>query len=101
MPNKEKSKSKFEQFKSMTLEDFALWLDEHGQFDGSPWIKWWDENYCQDCDPEIVTVVDTGKEMECAWCEIHDKCRFFQEMDHIPESAEIIKMWLETEEALE
>lgn len=79
----------------MTLDSFTDWLDKHGEFDGSPWIKWWEKKYCQACDSELVRDVDTGREMECAWCELHGKCRFFQEMDYVPDNKDIIKMWLD------
>ena len=35
-------KTKFDIFKSMTLEQFAEWFDKYGQFDGSRWMSWFD-----------------------------------------------------------
>ena len=35
-----------DKIKSKSLDEFAEWIDEHGAFDGSPWINWWQENYC-------------------------------------------------------
>lgn len=93
----------FEEFKAMTIEQFAEWLDKYGQFDGSPWMIWFDENYCSKCPSEQGYLPDyTGKHTwnvptEFAWCELHDKCKFFQEMDATPSSKEVVKMWLESE----
>lgn len=88
----------FENIKSKNIDEFAEWLDKYGMFDNSPWMNWWDKNYCKNCEHETARLVDTGREMEFAWCELHDKCKFFQNMDSIPDNKQIIKMWLETEE---
>lgn len=95
--------TRFEKFKSMDIDSFVEWIDRHGQFDNSPWASWWDENYCNKCPSETGYILDTEGEMEwrtpCefAWCELHDKCKFFPEMDEEPNSKEIIKLWLESE----
>ena len=84
--------------KSKTIDELARWLGEYTYTDNSPHIKWFGENYCEKCEPEIVhlAVFDIG-ECKCGWCEIHDKCKFFQELDDIPDNEEIIKLWLESE----
>ena len=97
----------FEKIRSMDIDELAEWLDENGQFDGSPWMKWWDENYCQKCDPIECHYTETKEKLgfepfyersiECAWCELEHKCKFFPEMKDVPDSNEIVKMWLESE----
>ena len=87
----------FEKFKSMSIDEFAEWIDRYGEFDGSPWLDWWNVNYCNDCESEFITFVDTGKKAECAWCEVYDKCKYFKELQGLPNDKQIIKMWLKTE----
>ena len=59
----------FEKMKSMDIEELSEWLDENGQFDNSPWMKWWDENYCNNCPSETGFITDFGGEYE--WWNIH------------------------------
>jgi hypothetical protein len=40
-------------------------------------------------------MVDTGRKVKFAWCEFHEKCKFFPNLEEIPDDKEIIKMWLE------
>lgn len=87
----------YEYLRSMSEDNFAEWLDEYGQFDGSPWILWFDEKYCKNCPDVMCRHEDGEREFPCAWCEIHGKCKFFQEMNEIPDNKEIIGLWLESE----
>ena len=82
----------FEKFKSKNIDELAEWLDEYCMFDDAPWIHWWDKNYCNNCD-------GIWDDINCyAWCELNDdKCKFFQDMDYMPDNKQIIKMWLESE----
>lgn len=91
--------NKFEKFKSMDIDELIDWLDKNGAFDDSPWIRWWDMTYCKGCEPEVVSKEGTDyyHNMECGWCELHGKCRYFQELDNMPDNKQIIKMWLELE----
>ena len=84
--------NRFDRINSKNIDEFSEWLDKYGAYDYSPWMEWWDKNYCRKCEPEIVD----GKEY--GWCELHGKCRFFQEMDEIPNHKQTIKMWLEGED---
>ena len=87
----------FEKIKLMDIEEFSEWLDENGQFDGSPWSAWWDKTYCKNCESIMCRYEGSEREFPCAWCEINDnKCKFFPDMDDVPDSKEIIKMWLES-----
>ena len=97
----------FKQIKAMSIDEFAEWLDKNGQFDGSPWMQWWDENYCNKCEPIKCKYADAenklgfepfyNRDIECSYCELEHKCRYFTEMSDVPSSKEIIKMWLESE----
>ena len=91
-------KSNFEHLKSMSIEELAAWLDEHGQFDNSPWMTWWNQTYCKNCPDIMCHYEDSDYEFPCAYCELHDnKCMFFPDMDEIPDCEQIVKMWLEVE----
>lgn len=93
-------KTNVDKIKSMTNEELAEWLNKYGNFEESPWTNWFDNNYCSNCEPEIVNYTDSignERDMQCAWCEIFGKCKFFQNMNNIPDNKQMIKMWLENE----
>ena len=90
--------TQFEELKRMDIEALAEWLDKHGQYDGSPWCKWFDETYCKRCESIMCHYEGSNIEFPCAWCELNDgKCKFFPEMHRAPSSLETVKMWLESE----
>ena len=98
MPLDNNSKTNFERLQSMSLDDLAKWIDEYGQYDGAPWTRWFDETYCNNCPSEIIYYVEDTEHrrpIHCAWCELNNKCKFFQHMDETPSSFTIVKMWLE------
>lgn len=102
-PSEPKVITWFEKIRSMDIDDFAEWLDKHGRFGGSLHMQWWEKNYCSQCPLENGYLHDCTGEYdyyvptEFAWCEKHNKCRFFPDMDEAPDNKEIIKMWLESE----
>ena len=98
----------FESITSKNIDELAKWIDKYVAFDDSPWMKWWDENYCQKCEKvampreEYARIVgwdcsDFRGGIVCGYCEVNGKCRYFQNMDDIPDNEDVIKMWLETE----
>ena len=84
-------------FKTKTIDELARWLNKYAHTDTSPWIKWFDENYCSKCESEYAYIPALEEECECGWCEVNGKCKFFQELDDIPDNEEITKLWLESE----
>ena len=100
--------TKFASVNSKNIDEFAEWLDEHGIYDDSDWDKWFNKNYCQKCEAIIMPREEYARiagwsrsdyrgNIECAYCEVNGKCRYFQNMDKVPNNIEVIKMWLETE----
>lgn len=88
----------FEYIKSKTIDELAKWLDNYGLQEHSPWSEWFDNNYCQKCDTIKQYVDCLGRDLEFSYCEFNDdKCRFFPELNEIPENKQIIEMWLESE----
>lgn len=92
--------------KSRSLDDIADMIDKYGSFDGSPWMEWFDRNYCQKCEPVEVKLNEeaqrefdyiTGDTVECSYCELEHKCKFFPDMKKEPSNRDIIKIWLEEE----
>ena len=81
-----------EDIKSKNIDEFVEWLDANVSFDVAPYMRWFDNNYCRRCEEEVN---EAGH--ECGWCELNEKCKFFQELNDIPNTKQIIKMWLETE----
>lgn len=89
--------TRFEELKNMDADELVEWLDECCMFDGSPWTKWFDSQYCQNCPPIMCHYSEDSREFPVAWCEINDKCKFFQDAEDVPDNKDIIKMWLELE----
>ena len=87
----------YEHITSLSLDQLTEWLVQNASWEDSPWSGWFDSNYCSKCEPEYGTIVDTGRKAKFAWCELHDKCKFFTKLEDIPDDKEIIKMWLEVE----
>lgn len=93
----------FENFKNKDIDELVDWFSEHCSFDSAPYWHFWDEKYCSKCEPEITCVPDLSKDLnsdiecECAWCELNNKCKFFPNINDIPDEKQIIKMWLESE----
>ncbi len=110
-----KAISNFKRLQSMSVEELADWLDKNGNFDDSPWLIAFNEKYCEKCDSIKCKYADAEKvlgfspllydgsiwsgtaEVECAYCEVYNKCRYFENLDDIPDNKEVIKMWLEEE----
>lgn len=89
--------TKFEKIKLMNIEELVAWFDSHDCWEDMPWTDWWNKKYCGKCESEYVRFKDCNYDIPCGWCEIHKKCKHFQDLDDVPSSAEIIKMWLESE----
>ena len=91
----------------MPIDELAKWLDEHLMFDDAPHMQWFVENYCDKCESIMCKYEDSEKvlgfkpfydaEVECTYCEIYKKCRFFPNMDEVPDGKETVKLWLESE----
>lgn len=81
----------FEDLKSKNIDEFAKWFEENCLHDDDPCIRWFNETYCKDCED-----VDKDGE-ECAYCELNGKCRYFNDMDSMPDNRQTIKLWLKSE----
>lgn len=90
--------TKFDNFKSKSIDELVEWLDKYGAFDNSPWTLWFDRNYCRNCEDVVCRYEDDGREFACAWCELNGCCKFFPEQIDAPDNKQIIKLWLESEE---
>lgn len=86
----------FEKIQSMNIEELSEWFDQHAETDNSPWTNWWDETYCKKC-PSIRRKNEWGLTCEFGWCELHDRCKYFQDLNDIPDNKTVIKMWLKSE----
>lgn len=81
----------FESLQSMNIDKFAEWFEENCLHNDDPCIKWWDNTYCKNCE-EVEK-----DEQEYAYCELYGKCRYFKDMNEMPNHKETIKMWLESD----
>lgn len=87
----------FEKMKSMSVDQLAEWLDKYLAFDDAPHMVWFNEKYCNNCESIMCHYEDSTYEFPYAYCELNNKCKFFPEMDEVPGSVEIVKMWLNSE----
>jgi hypothetical protein len=88
----------FDNIKSKNIDELSKWLDEYGMYDCSPWSYWFDKSYCSKCESVIApSPCSCNVNSEYAWCELNNHCRYFEEMNHIPNNEQVIKMWLESE----
>lgn len=87
----------FDNINSKNIDEFVEWLHKIGMHESSPWMKFFDDNYCKKCEPEVADDPDAGWHLSSAYCELHDKCKYFKDIDDIPSIKQIIKMWLESE----
>lgn len=81
----------FENLQSMNIDEFVEWFAENCVHDNDPSIRWFDETYCKNCE----CVVKDG--IEYGYCELNDKCRFFQHIDGALDNKQTIKLWLQSE----
>lgn len=103
----------FKRLQTMTIDELAEWLDKNGSFDVSPWSEWFGKTYCDKCESIKCRYADAEEklgftpyifgsyngDLECAYCELADesgvkRCRFFPELDDVPDNKEVIEMWL-------
>ena len=98
----------FEKLQSMSIDDLAKWLDQNGIIDNSPWMLHFNDKYCANCESVMCKYEDaeevvgfkpyfSDSDVECAYCEIYGKCRYFEEMGEVPDGAEVVRLWLESE----
>ena len=87
----------YERITHMSVNEMAKWIDEHGAFDNSPWMSWFDCRYWKRCPNVMCKSADDSRIFPCSYCEVYDSCRFFQDLDDVPDNKMIIKMWLESD----
>lgn len=104
----ERMMNNFEKLQSMSMDELAKWLDKNGIVDDGPWMTHFNNTYCANCESVMCKHEDAEDilefklfpwedEAECAYCEVYKKCRYFQDMDEVPDGKEIVKLWLEAE----
>lgn len=87
------NKEKYFGSEDRLVEFLASYCDEI-----NPWSDWFDKTYCQKCetlylDGKLIGL--TGNRfVKCAYCEVNNKCKFFEYLPTIPTEEHIIKMWL-------
>lgn len=87
----------YESIRQKSIHEMEEWLHKYGEYEGTPWQKWWKENHCDKCETVTETCVDSGKEYDFCYCDLERKCRFYPEMEEEPSLKQVIRMWLEAE----
>ena len=86
----------FEQIKNMDIDEFTAWITVNWLYSGDLVIDWWDKTYCRKCKPEKITFPNIDHEYECSYCGEYDKCRYFTELDKMPDDLMRVKLWLQS-----
>lgn len=103
-----------QKLENMSFDELVEWLDKYGMFDNSPWLKSFNDKYCDNCESIKLKYEEAQEKLgfslyehfdcdsECAYCELEDesgkkRCRFFPDLDDIPDNKLIIKLWLSEE----
>ena len=92
--------TQLQKLSSLSREEYIHWLDKYGAFDRSPWMKWFDEHYCKNCESLTVIVKDLSgrdKQIRCSFCELYDFCSNFPVLGHTPNNKDIIGLWFDSE----
>ena len=99
--------TRFDKFVTSSVDSLAQWIDENAQHDDSPWMNWFENKYCRNCESVKISREDSLEKLgfellylndtECSYCEINKQCRYFPDREESPSVVEIIKMWLESE----
>lgn len=87
----------FEAIKMKNIDKLAAWLDIYGNSEESPWLKYFNDNYCNKCPSEKVYFQYLKRNIKCSWCELNDKCKFFTNLKKPLNNKQIIRIWLESE----
>ena len=81
----------FEDLNSMNIDEFAEWYEKNCLHNDDPCIRWFDEKYCKNCE----AILKDGQEY--GYCELNGKCRYFKDMNEVPNIRQTVKLWLESE----
>lgn len=88
---------------TMNIDQLAEFLDANGHHDAI-WWWWFEEKFCEKCETTMTTkpyIDNDGKPWHhaciTAYCEENGRCRFFKELDGLPDGKETIRIWLESE----
>ena len=88
----------FKNIKHMNIDEFAEWFEKNCTHDENPCDVWWSKNYCDKCEPVVLYDEELGRKMKLCWCELHNKCKYFQDRNELLDKRQMIKIWLESEE---
>lgn len=88
----------YTKIKKMSPEELAEFFSASDCWEDFPWTKWFNTNFCDKCETITRYVPEFKRETRCAYCEINNRCFFFDDEEEVPDSKKIIKLWLESEE---
>ena len=92
----------YESIRSKSIDELAEWLLEFSEWKNAPWLNWFDQKHCDQCDAikgHFINIDGTEDEHEhlFGYCEMYDQCKFFPEINGCPDDLQVIKMWLKSE----
>ena len=78
----------------MTTPQLAEFLDSIDAYENMPWVNWFTETFCNNC--EGITQSVNQRSCQMSYCEVSPVCRFFPYKR--PDSLDIVSLWLEYDE---
>ena len=89
----------YRKIKNMHIKELSKFLDDICRFEKAPWNTWFDDMYCKNCESikckyESELAGGEYREIDCAYCELETKCKYFPHLDRAPSSEEVCEMWL-------
>ena len=87
----------FEKLKSMDEKEISEFLDSIIGTDEDPWTVWFNKRYCENCETIRGYSLIPDIYDDFTYCEVNGNCRYFQDKDDIPDSKEMIELWLASE----
>lgn len=89
--------TKYEKIMSMSIDEFASWFANNCENNEDQAFTWYDKTYCSKCEKIKAFCSSKERTEEFAYCELYGKCRFFPELNEVPDVLTTVKLWLQSD----
>lgn len=85
------NENNFKMLKSLSLVETIKFLNKVSMDNWTPWVEWFDAEYCSACTEEKLYLTETGEEVVLKICEGEDFCPILNgELDN----KNVLRKWL-------